>query len=394
MKIKSITTCLLCLFTLITTARPLVLLSIDGFKGDYISQYKPPFLTKLLAKSAYSTHMQPVFPSLTFPNHLSIVTGVYPAKHGIIANQFYHAGLHKAYSYQKGEKDGRLINREPIWIIAEKNHLKSAVYFWPESETPIHGALPTYYKKYIDSTPNKIRLRQIANWLTLPKNKRPDLVLGYFSTVDSAGHRYGPNSKEVKTAILKLDKDIADFFNDLKSRKLNNIDVIIVSDHGMTTVDSKHQIAIKSLDIPRTWHVENNHSQLYLYKNKQATYIKHNLEAKALNRYVVYEKGHYPDGWHLNEVSEAIPDLILNAKLPYLFYDSPFSSFMHGAHGFDPKTTPEMQAIFIANGPSFKPLHIKNMKNLAVMPVLLKLLGLKQPDYLDGKLNQLEKILQ
>lgn len=391
---KFITICFLCLYSILASARPLVLLSIDGFKGAYFAQYKPPFLTKLLKKSAYSTHMQPVFPSLTFPNHLSIVTGVYPAKHGIIANQFFDTNLNKSYSYKKNEKDGRLIKHDPIWIMAKKHHIKSAVYFWPESETPIHGMLPTYYKRYNDHTLNKLRLKQIVRWLNLPENKRPNLLLAYFSSVDTAGHRYGPNSLQVKKALLNLDKDLQDFFYELKENDLNDIDIIIVSDHGMTTVDRKHLISISSLNIPKEWHIENNHSQLYLYKHKSTQSIKNNLLNKSLGRFSVYEKNHYPQDWHLDSESSAMPDIILNAKAPYLFNDNIIRSFMHGAHGFEPRTTPDMRAIFIANGPSFKPQHIKNLKNIDIMPLMLKLLGINQPAYLDGKLSHLKYILK
>lgn len=394
MKLKLFIISSLCLMTSIVVARPLVLLSIDGFKGSYLEQYHPPFLSRLIQNSAYSTHMNPVFPSLTFPNHLSIVTGVYPAKHGIVANNFYHRGLKKHYSYKADEKDGRFITKDPVWTIAENNHLKTAVYFWPESETPIHGVLPSHHMHYADSTPNKKRLAKITDWLSLPKDKWPDLILGYFSTLDTAGHRHGPDSNAVKQALFNIDKDLRHFFSALKEKGLSDVDVIIVSDHGMATVDRAHAIWVKSLNIPKEWDIENNHAMLYLYKMQNVKEIKSDLEKIAKNRFKVYEKGQYPEYWHLYPETQAMPDLILTAEVPYVFQDSFIRSFARGAHGFDPLTTPDMQAIFIATGPSFKPQVIKDMKNLDVMPLMLTLLGIKTLSYLDGSHKMVDKILK
>lgn len=394
MKVKWLFTSFLFLVATVIEARPVVLLSIDGFKGQYIEQYHPPFISHLLKKSAYSTHMRPVFPSLTFPNHLSLVTGVYPAKHGIVGNHFYHRGLKKHYSYKANAKEGRFITTLPLWTIAEKNHLKTAIYFWPESETPIQGVLPSHYQKYTDSTSNTKRLKTIIDWLSLPKEIRPQLILGYFSTLDTAGHRYGPNTQAVRNALLKVDGELADFFHDLASKGLNDVDVVIVSDHGMTTVDRSHLISVNALNIPKGWQIENNHALLYLYNMNSSKEIKSGLERMAKNRYRIYQKGHYPSHWHLEGNPKTIPDLILLAEPPHVFQDGFIRSFAQGAHGFDPLATPDMDAIFIATGPSFKPQAIPKMKNLEVMPVMLTLLGLKKPRYLDGNQEIIDTILK
>lgn len=378
-----------------SSARPLILLSIDGFKGQYLETISPPFLTKLIKQSAYSRKLQPVFPSLTFPNHLSIVTGNYPENHGIVGNSFYHPLLHQSYHYQANKKDSRFIASDTIWSIAEKNQMISAVYFWPESETPIKGHLPHYYRPYKNDVSNQARLAQLISWLKLPKEKRPSLLLSYFSTVDTAGHLFGPNSPEVKEQVLAIDKTLENFFAALKQHKLSDVDVLIVSDHGMTPVDETKTIAVNELSLPKHAVVRNNYSELYVYTTRRIlSRDKAKLKAEANGRYTVLAKGSYPSHWHFDKQLSSIPDLVLSAKPPHLFKDSGSELNIKGSHGFDPLGFSDMDALFIAHGPSFKPQQLEKIANIDIMPLMLTLLKLPPPAHLDGKWSRIKKIVK
>ena len=152
--------------------------------------------------------LTPGFPSSTFPNHYSIVTGLYPGTHGIIGNSFFDRSHNATYRLGNLDavEDGSWYGGEPLWVAAEKAGLRSASFFWVGSEADVQGIRPTYYKIYDGGVPNSARVSQVLDWLVLPVGERPNLVTLYFSVVDTAGHRYGPNSEEVRQAIASVDK--------------------------------------------------------------------------------------------------------------------------------------------------------------------------------------------
>jgi len=375
-------------FSFSSWAKPtVILLSIDGFAHDYLSIYPLKNIKKLITNGLVADSLLPVFPSKTFPNHLSIATGDYPIKHGIIHNVFYNRDLKKRYYLGAGKTNSAWLTATPIWIYAQQQGMKSAVYFWPESEAKVQGRTPNYFKAYNKNTPNISRVDQIIDWLKLPEKLRPQFIAGYFSLVDSAGHHYGKNSLGLKQAINQIDKIIGILVNRLAKEVDQKIDLIIVSDHGMTQLNNNAIINWRPL-IPKniSGEVINGQTQLLIYSNdqKMLTQMKKQFKQNAQGKYDVYQQGEFPQHWHWHKQQQSIPDLIVDANPPYIF-KSIKGDNDKATHGYDAKKTTELNAIFIANGSNFKAgKSIKAFENIDVFPLICKLLNIDIPSDVDG----------
>lgn len=375
---KKIICILACLFTVHTKAAqtPVVLISIDGFSSEYLSTHKPTNLLKLLENGLSASSLTPVFPTKTFPNHLSIVTGKYPVEHGIIGNSFYRKDKKIKYSMGDGRFDSTWLKAEPIWISAEKNGIKSASYFWPESTTVVDGVKQTYSYPYDESTSNKARLDQILDWLQLPDDEKPGLITGYFSLVDTASHNFGVSAAETKHAVKEIDRLMGQFISSLEQKNIE-INLIIVSDHGMINIESNDAIAIKSFhELQNLDYVSNSSTQLYLYEDDKqlVDQVIISLNNKAKGRYRAYKNGQYPSHWHFNTINERVPDIIVNANIPFTFTYNHHSS--RATHGYDPMGVTEMGGIFISHGPNIKQGKLDAFENRYVHQFIAELLAL------------------
>ena len=217
-----------------------LLISIDGFKWNYIEQASTPNFDKFIHGGVRSEGLIPSFPSKTFPSHITIVTGRHPSGHGIISNRMFDPIFNEYYYIGENSKpvlDGKWYEAEPIWVTAEKQGKKAMTMFWPSSDAEIMGVRPSEYFVYDGSISHSERISQIIRWMDYPPEKRPHLITLYFSEIDSKGHRYGPDSEEVISAIEAMDKTIGNLMAELKSRNFyDHINIIITTDHGMTTI--------------------------------------------------------------------------------------------------------------------------------------------------------------
>ena len=182
-----------------------LLVSFDGFRYDYSDIVSTPNFDKVEKKGIKAVSLEPIFPTLTFPNHYSIATGCYADKHRIISNTFYSKALDRVYSmYDRSTvSDSAFYGSEPIWLTAERNGLKTASYFWVGSEAM--GKTPSIYKNYDSSVPFTARIDSVISWFSLPEDKRPELALLYFNEPDHTGHMFGPESVEVRDMVLQSD---------------------------------------------------------------------------------------------------------------------------------------------------------------------------------------------
>jgi predicted AlkP superfamily pyrophosphatase or phosphodiesterase len=369
-----------------------ILISIDGFAYDYLNKYQPKNLLSLANTGVTAKGMQPIFPSKTFPNHLSIVTGVYPAKHGIVHNKFFHRKLNKEYSLGAGNIEPSWLTAKPIWTLAEEQGLKSAIYFWPESETTVEGVLPSYYFPYVHNTPNIKRVNQIVNWLKLPSGQRPDFIASYFSTIDSIGHKHGRGSIELQKAIDEIDLLLGTLINKISSETTLTPNFVIVSDHGMTSIEKGAAIEWKNIFSNfENINVINGQTQLYIYEKNQN--ILNDVRSQLSNnkQLIIYSKGEFPKHWHFNIDNFVIPDMIIEAIPPFTFSNGYTAS---ATHGYDPLNKPDLSAIFIAQGPNFKKnITIEPFENIHVFSLLEGLLQLSPSKNIDSNVNVLSKIL-
>jgi alkaline phosphatase D len=337
--------------------------------------------------------MIPAYPSLTFPNHYTLVTGLYPEHHGIVANRFYDPARKQTYAYSDlgTDRDGSWYGGTPLWSLAEKQGMRSACFFWPGSEAEIDGWRPTYYLHFDDHFPDEKRIDQVIAWLKLPPAQRPHLVTLYYSNVDHAGHEYGPDSPATAAAVAHLDQLVGNLWAKLAALELQ-IDLIVVSDHGMEREQGDWIDLSKYADLQNFTTVG---SLLYANSEADAAKVYQQLKIKS-DAFTVYRRQHVPAALHYDS----------NAREgdPVIVPTGPFAIRAHptgddrppelGAHGYDPRGMPSMRAFFLAVGPDIRPgAKLEPFENVNVYPFLAKILGLDAPK-VDGSLNVLSKILK
>jgi hypothetical protein len=228
----------------------IILMSFDGFRGDYLDHYNAPNFQRVARQGVRAVGLIPSFPSKTFPNHYTIVTGDYPATHGIVANRFYDPARNATYAIgdNKAVLDGSWYRGEPIWVTAEKQGMVTASYFWVGSEAAIEGIRPTHTKAFPDSTTDDQRADSAIAWLAVPAAQRPHFVAVYMSDVDNAGHRYGPDDSHVQDAITKVDAALGRILDGIATLPFRDkINVILVSDHGMASFTPETAVSIATL---------------------------------------------------------------------------------------------------------------------------------------------------
>jgi len=394
-----------------TAKVPLVLLSIDGFAYDYLASYQPPNIIDF-AKSGASAKLLPIYPSKTFPNHLSIMTGVYPKKHGIIHNKFYHPGLDQEYSLGSGRKNSAWLTAKPFWALVEENNIKSAVYFWPESEAIGQGSQPTYNIPYNTKATNIERFDQIIDWLKLPEVQAPKFIVSYFSSVDSAGHKFGLGSPELAQAVTNIDRLFGSFIKRLQQEIPQKVNVILLSDHGMVQMDMNKTIDLKNVfseeilkfTFDKSVVISQSSTQLYVYfnqksldKNKQKFILEqiNSRQKVSKNLYSVYHKNNYPKHWQFDDNLIITPDIVIEAAPSASFVNQKYFNSNVATHGYDAKNQNELAAIFFASGPNIrKGRAIAPFENIHIVPLMSNLLNIKQPNNIDGKKVVLESIIK
>uniref|UniRef100_UPI003AAC8A05 ectonucleotide pyrophosphatase/phosphodiesterase family member 1 n=1 Tax=Centroberyx gerrardi TaxID=166262 RepID=UPI003AAC8A05 len=216
---------------------PLILVSMDGFRAGYLEAYgsRLPVLKKLCSCGTTTPYMRPSYPTKTFPNHYTIVTGLYPESHGIVDNKMYDVTRDASFSLKTAEKfNPAWYQGEPVWLTAMRHNLTTGTFFWPGSDVAISGKFPNLYKQYDKSVLFETRVLTVFEWLSLPEGERPDFYTLYLDEPDSSGHRYGPTSSQVIEALLKVDKIMGMLMDGLKRRNLHRcVNMIVLSDHGM-----------------------------------------------------------------------------------------------------------------------------------------------------------------
>jgi predicted AlkP superfamily pyrophosphatase or phosphodiesterase len=367
-----------------------ILISLDGFRYDYLEKYQPPNLLSLARDGVQAKWMIPSFPSKTFPNHYTVATGLYPQNHGIVENNVFDKGFNTTFTMSNRDEvqNGRWWLGEPIWITAEKQGQKTAPLFWPGSEAEIAGTRPTFWKPYDGKMTNEARVDTILSWLDLPRGERPTLLSLYFSDVDSAGHDFSPDAVETRNAVLKVDTDLGRLVDGLKGRGLfAQVNLIIVSDHGMATQDPNNTIILDELvDTSLAEKILWTAEIVSIFPNPgKENAIYETLKAKLPPQTRVYRKAELPARLHYSNSPRIAPLLVLPDEGWTLTTRSNFDvmkakdrkSGLRGGHGYD-NELPSMRAIFIAHGSAFKKgAIIEPFENVQVYNVMTRILGLK-----------------
>ncbi|NXI68602.1 ENPP1 phosphodiesterase, partial [Anseranas semipalmata] len=219
------------------TKSPVLLFSLDGFRAEYLQTWGGllPVISKLRKCGTYTSSMRPVYPSKTFPNHYSIVTGLYPESHGIIDNKMYDLKRNASFTLRSKEKfNPEWYQGQPIWLTAMYQGLKAGTFFWPGSDVAVDGTFPNLYEKYNNSIPFEERVVTVLRWLQLPEDERPHFYTLYLEEPDSSGHKFGPVSSGVILALQRVDNIVGMLMDGLKQMNLHKcLNIIFISDHGM-----------------------------------------------------------------------------------------------------------------------------------------------------------------
>lgn len=363
------------------TTPKLLLVSIDGLRADMLDRGITPNLSRLVDGGVRARWMTPSYPSLTFPNHYTIVTGLRPDHHGIIHNSMHEDALGSfRLSKREAVTDARWWGGEPIWVGAEKAGVRTATWSWPGSEAAIQGIRPSQWRTYDASVPLPDRVDQVLGWVGQTDGDAPRLVTLYMEQVDHAGHDHGPDSPEYAAAIGEVDQAIGRLLDGLQSRGLeNSTNVIVVSDHGMASVPDGQTIAIEDMVDP-TIATDVSMGQSVGFaplpgKRREAEKVL--LGAHA--QYDCWTRQTLPARWHYGS-NPRIPPIVCqmhegwNALSRASVAKRPPGT--RGSHGYD-NALPSMRAVFIARGPSFNQGQtIAGFDNVDVYPLLARLLGI------------------
>lgn len=383
-----------------------LLVSFDAFRHDYAEKYDLPNFKQLAKNGASTTMMLSSFPSKTFPNHYSIITGMYAGNHGLVDNKFYVKERNAFYAIADRSKveDPFYYKGMPLWQWLQANGMKTASYFWVGSETPIAGHFPTYYYKYNDNTPNEERIEQVIKWFQLPKNERPRFVTLYFSFVDTEGHNSGPNSEGTKKATQEADRLLGLIMKKVKELPLP-INTIVVSDHGMIEMESTDENLVDMEEIEeylkdKALFVNNGmHGHIYVNNPSEISQIYTYLQEKLAPRVSLYYRNQTPKHWHYGKDTR-IGDILLVCDAPYYMIpnkEHPLAkkTGKWGTHGYDPYKTLDMGGIFYAMGPNIKKGYkMPTFENINVYPLITKLLNVDNPDTIDGRIEVLQEIIK
>ena len=379
---------------IITDLKPtVILISIDGFRNDYLEKLPVPNLLSL-AKKGVHTALISVFPSVTFPNHYSIATGLYPEHHGIMLNEFLVSGIKEPFTHHGHAPvvtDPRWWQGEPIWVTAEKQGQLTASAFWPSSESSIKGVKPTYYQKFAEDGDPQQRVQKILHWLDLPVEKRPTFLALYFENVDNAGHRSGPDSKEMRHAAINIDNAIGALLLGLKERGIeSSINLVIVSDHGMSKVDPKKVIDLNKLVNKNSIAITGEGAIVGVYPKPGQLNVVYQLLRKSNAPMVVYRGSDIPSKLHYQYPHRTPPILCVANEQAFILGKD--RKLQGGTHGYDPELK-SMQGIFIAYGPAFKTKYTRSpFRNINIYSLLTYILGLKSAQN-DGSLQEVRDVL-
>ena len=366
-----------------------ILISLDGFRWDLADKFQAKNLIKLRESGVHADYLKSSYPSLTFPNHYGIVTGMYPSHHGVVDNIFHDKA--RNVTFRRADKkmavDSSWYGGKPLWVLAEEQKMLSAIFYWPGSEISMNGIKPTYLYNYSEIIPIDRRINTVKDWLQLPAEKRPHFIALYFPQVDKAAHSFNPDSEATRAAVKILDDAVGKMLTIANESGLP-INFIVLSDHGMTTVDRENTIPLpKAIDLNH-FIVPPGNALIHVYA-KDNKYIRptyNALKAEAKD-YDVYLSKNIPKAWHYNRKEDKynrVGDMILVPHLPKVFNINNIKPDV-GQHGFDP-TISDMHATFYAWGPNFKSnLKVPAFENVNVYPLIAKILGLSYSHKIDGK---------
>jgi predicted AlkP superfamily pyrophosphatase or phosphodiesterase len=384
-------------------AKPsLVLVSFDGFRADYLDRLALPNFRRVIARGVRARYLRPVFPAITFPNHYSLVTGLYPGHHGIVENSFFDPVRNAAYSFrdQNTATDGTWYGGEPIWVTGERQGMVTACFFWPGSEAAIKGVRPTHWNKYDGNVSNADRVAKVLEWLRLPEASRPHLITLYFSDIDSASHRGPVEGHDVEKAVRAMDSALGSLLDGIDALPAREqVILLLTSDHGMANTSAAQIVQLSSVVNTSNIRPSFDGPVAGLHVSggpESARRVRDQLNGKLTNGRA-YLRQDLPERYHLRETARA-GDVIVVMNEGWIMATSIINRGLiqdtWGAHGWDPDVA-SMRAIFLIAGPGIrKGVTIPEVENIDVYPLMTELLGLKPAAGIDGRSGRISALVK
>lgn len=382
-------------------ARPtVILISLDALGAALFDPELTPTLARLAREGVRAESMRPIFPTKTFPNHYSIVTGLYAEHHGLVANNMWDPAMEDTYALGKREavRDGRWYGGEPIWVTAETQGQRTAPLFWPGSEADIKGVYPSHWIAYADEFPNSARVDSVLAWLDLARAARPTFLTLYFADVDQAAHDHGLEAPETRAAMQRVDKALARLVTGLEQRRiLDVVNLIVVSDHGMAETSPDRVLLLDDrIDLDRVRVSDWDPVAAIWPDSGYAETAERRLRADTTH-WSVWRKAEIPDRFHYREHPRIAPLIVLARDGWSIssrdYYRRRRERFSGASHGYD-NALPSMQALFIARGPAFKrDTVVAPFQNIHLYALMCAILGLR-PAANDGRLDSVRAVLR
>lgn len=361
---------------------PVLLVSIDGFRADYLELGITPNLARIAEDGARAQWMNPSYPSLTFPNHYTIVTGLRPDRHGITHNTIDDDALGSfTLSNRVAVSTTQWWGGVPIWVGAANAGLPTATMFWPGSEAEIGGRRPDRWQPFDKAVPSSTRVDTVLGWLGEPAGTQPRLATLYFEVLDEAAHAHGPDSAEAHAAIIEADTAIGRLIDGLAAHSLlDAVNIVIVSDHGMATVLPGHVIAVEDMVDPADAVVVTSGQSVGFMPQPGRTAAAERRLLGTHPRYDCWRKAEVPARWHYGQHAR-VPPIVCQMHegwdaLPRARAQRRPADATRGSHGYDP-ALPSMRALFVARGPAFRRgVVLPAFDNVDVYPLLAQLIGI------------------
>ena len=364
-------------------------------RWDYLDRGLTPNLSRLAREGVRAEAMVPVFPTKTFPNHYTMVTGRFPAGHGIVGNVLTAPDIGGRLSLfdPVAVRDARFYLAEPIWVTSERQRRRTAPLFWPGSYAPIGGVLPSYSLPYDDEMPDTAKIAWMLERLELPPEERPVFLTLYFSLVDDAGHTYGPDAPATDSAIVAADGLIGRVMAGLEGIGRGDVNVIVVSDHGMAPTGRDRVIWLDEYVAEDAMEVDERNTLLTAWPASGLEDSVHRALRRAPHL-AVYRRDELPR--HLRLEGPRIAPIVALADEGWTISrrtaKEPAPNIIRGNHGYD-DALPSMGAIFVARGPAFRRgVRVSPFRNVHLYPLMAHVLRI-EPLESDGSLDSLRSVL-
>ncbi|XP_055843677.1 ectonucleotide pyrophosphatase/phosphodiesterase family member 5-like [Episyrphus balteatus] len=372
------------------TEKPiLIIVSYDGFRNEYLKRNVTPNLLKFRSEGIYTDRMLNVFPTKTFTNHFSMATGLYPDKHGILANSLYDTKEGPlAYSYKLFHYDESI---EPIWIVNEKANGHSGCMMWPGSDFNYTNKGCTHMLKYDRTVPLMDRVDTMMKWLTDPI-KPANLVMFYSEQPDKLAHIVGPDTQNITDVVASLDLLTKYIQEQIIAHKLQKrVNLIHLSDHGMAGVPTTRFINLTDYLEPDSCKMYGTSPILQIVPSEgKLDYVYETLKNASIveGHFDVYKSKELLKRWHATNEQRFGP-IIAVAKMDYAFQDlwewAKNDGTAYGVHGYDNEEE-LMHPIFMAKGPAFKAggQEVKPFESVDLFYLFTKILGINDTSIRDG----------